>query len=92
MTSDRAKRYVLVGVGGSSLLAVIAAYRSGGRPSTRIGVGALAAGVILSVIAEVQPDLAGALAMLMLTASAFALGGGAWAGITAATTPTSTDT
>lgn len=92
MNPPQAKRYVLVGVGGAAALAVVDAYRRGETPTPRIGVGAVAAGVVLSVLAEVVPDLAGGFALLMLTAAAFAVGGGAWKGITAATRPTPTDT
>jgi hypothetical protein len=41
--------------------------------------------VILAVLAEVLPDLAGALALLMLTTAAFVTLRGGWEGIAAAT-------
>lgn len=87
MTPAHAKRYVLVGVAGTGALAVVASYRRGDTPDVRIGVGTVAAGVLLSVLAELVPDLAGGLALLMLTGAALATGAGAWEGIRAATAP-----
>jgi hypothetical protein len=88
MTPAQAKRYVLVGTIGAGGLSAIAAFRRGGIPSTRIAIGTVAAGVLLSIAAEVVPDLAGAFALLLLVTAAFVLGGDAWTGISAATAPT----
>lgn len=84
-SATQAKRFVLVGVGGTAVLATIGTYRAGRTPSPRIAVGAVTAGVILAVLAEVLPDLAGALALLMLTTAAFVTLQGGWEGISAAT-------
>jgi hypothetical protein len=84
-SATEAKRFVLVGVGGTALLAAIGTYRAGKTPTPRIAVGAVSAGVILAVLAEVLPDLAGALALLMLTTAAFVTLRGGWEGIAAAT-------
>lgn len=85
MNSTQAKRFVLVGVGGAGVLAAIGVWRSGKAPQPRLAVGALSVGVVLTVLAEVLPDLAGALALLMLTTAAFVTVRSGWEGITAAT-------
>ena len=81
VTGDQAKRYVLVGVTGAGALAAIDQARQGKVPSARIGVGVLAAGAMLLVLAEFAPDLAAGFGALILLTSAFVLGAGAWSGI-----------
>lgn len=84
MTSAQAKRLILVAVVAGGGLAVVRAYSKGESPSARIGLGATMAGVMLSVLAEVKPKIAGGLAMVMLSTAVFYVGGDAWKGISAA--------
>jgi hypothetical protein len=78
MNSSEAKRLVLIGTVGTSVLTVATTFRRGKTPSYRIAVGALVVGTILAAGAEVQPKLAASFAMLMLTTAAFVVGGDAW--------------
>jgi len=90
VTPPEAKRLVIVGTVGAGTLAAVGAFRRGGGPTVRLAVGVFAAGTLLAVAAEVAPEVAGGMAVLMLTTSALVLGGDAWAGISTAvrTAPT----
>lgn len=72
-----------MGTIGTGALAIIAAYRAPNakRNPFRIAVGVFIAGTLLAALAEVNPKLASAFAMLMLTSAAFVVGGDAWRGI-----------
>lgn len=77
-----------MGTIGTGALALVAAYRRPGdarRNPFRIAVGVFVAGTLLAALAEVNPKLASAFAMLMLTTAAFVVGGDAWQGISAIT-------
>lgn len=87
MTPTEAKRLVVVGTVGTGALSAIASYRREGSISPRIAIGVFAAGTILAVGAELVPAVAGGLAVLMLTTSAFVVGTDAWGGIANAVSP-----
>jgi len=55
-------------------------------PPLRVGLGVVIAGVCLSTLAEVAPDVAGPLAILVLTSAVFVHGGPAARAFTRATT------
>lgn len=76
-----------MGTIGTGALAIVAAYRAPNakRNPFRIAVGVFVAGTLLAALAEVNPKLAAAFAMLMLTTAAFVVGGDAWQGISAVT-------
>jgi hypothetical protein len=87
-SSAQGKKLVLLGTIGTGALALVAAYRKPGdarRNPFRIALGVFIAGTLLAALAEVNPKLASAFAMLMLTTAAFVVGGDAWAGISAIT-------
>ena len=86
MDKPQAKRIVLLGVTGSAVLTSVGALRREELPPTAVGLGAAVAGIGLAALAEVWPDGAAGLAVLMLTTSALVFGGDAWAGIGLAVT------
>lgn len=81
MSPEQAKTTVLVGVLGSGALAAVNDLRQGNVPSARIGVGVLVTGSILLVLAEFAPAIAAGFGALILTTSAFVIGGSAWSAI-----------
>lgn len=85
LTVPQSKRYIVVATVGTGVLSAIAVYRRGETPSPRLAAGVLASGVMLSVLAEVAPAIAGGIALLMLTTAVFVVGGDAWEGISNAT-------
>lgn len=88
MTEDQARNLVLVGTfGAAGVTALGQVTRTKALPSSRLLVGAAAAALILSLVLEVSPDLAAGLAALMLVTALFVLGGPAWSGIAAITSP-----
>jgi hypothetical protein len=80
-STPQAKRYVVAGVLGAGALAAIDQARQGNVPSAKIGIGVLAAGGMLLVLAEFAPALAAGFGALILITSAFVTGAGAWSGI-----------
>jgi hypothetical protein len=89
LSVPQSKRYIVVATVGTGVLSTIAVYRRGDTPSPRLAAGVLASGVMLAVLAEVAPSLAGGFALLMLTTAVFVVGGDAWQGISNATSRTS---
>lgn len=99
-SAAQGKKLVLLGTVGTGALALVAAYRppdtkgksaaqialeAKQRNPFRIMVGVFVAGTMLAALAEVQPKLAAAFSMLMLTTAAFVVGGDAWQGIASVT-------
>lgn len=81
MTGPGAKRVV---VGSMAATAALSASRdlSGGRaPRLRIFFGVIGAGVFLALLAEGAPDLAGMLALVMLSTAVFTAGASTFAAI-----------
>lgn len=81
MDTSSAKRLVIVSCASAAALASAAELSRGQFPSARIPVGAIAAGAMLSVLAEVQPKVAGAFAGVILVTAVFVVGGDAWRSI-----------
>lgn len=85
MTSTRAKRLVLLAMmvaGTAASLRAVTAERR--LPSARIPIGVFAAGIMLAVLAEFAPELAGSLALLIVVAS-LTVSADTWTGIQTAT-------
>lgn len=79
-----ASRTVLVTVTAAAGLAAIGHVAKGGgldKGLFRIGAGGLVAAAMLSIAAEVSPQVAGSMGWLILTASALVYGGPAFEGI-----------
>lgn len=86
MTPENAKQFVIVGVGASSLIAVMGSLgKTGEFPGARVAVGAFASAIILAGIAEFQPGIAGGIAAVMLATSTFVYGADAWSALSKAT-------
>lgn len=81
ITPDQAKRLTIAAVVVSGGLASVDAIRQGRRPELRIGLGMVVAGVGLSLVSEVSPQLGGSLAALLLVSSVFIVGAPALATI-----------
>lgn len=67
MTEGKAKAVTVAAVGAAGLLSSLEHVAAGERPPLRTFVGVVVSGVVLLALAEVAPDLAGALALLLLT-------------------------
>lgn len=83
MNSGQAKRLVVVGTVGTvgiAALSHVATEQS--LPSARIAIGGFAVGIMLGLMAEVWPQGAGGLALVMLVSTAFVVGAPAWSSIT----------
>lgn len=83
MTPENSKQLVLIGVGGSAVLAVAGevARTKEWPKNPRIIVGTFAAAIILTGISAAAPDVAGGIAAVMLLTSAFVYGKPAWEAI-----------
>lgn len=85
MNAANAKPLAVVSVLVAGGLSATASFGEGHIPPLRIGVGALFAGVVLTTMAEVAPQLSVAFSMLVLLSSVFVYGGPAFAAINRAT-------
>lgn len=66
MTEGKAKTLTVAAVGAAAVLSSLEHVADGERPPLSTFVGATVAGVVLLATAEVAPDLAGGLALLLL--------------------------
>jgi hypothetical protein len=73
-TPAQAKRLVIGGLGVAGIVAAVGDLSSGQAPQLRIFIGACIAGAVLAMVAEVQPELAAGLALLVLLSAAIAGG------------------
>lgn len=79
----RAKELVIVGVVSTGVIAAIGQVgKTNSLPSSRIGYGVFIALALLSLLAEVAPEVAASFAMLILATSFFVYGTPAFAALT----------
>lgn len=76
MNGPQAKRVVVGSMLAAGGLAASSQLVHGDAPRLRIFIGAMAGAVMLSMLAEVAPDLAGMFALLALTTAVFTAGAG----------------
>lgn len=89
MTTDRANGLVLTSLALSGALVVIREATDGDSdrvPPVRFMVGWVIAGAGLAALAQMAPQLAGGLAVLMLVTASLVYGGPAWKAISKAVT------
>lgn len=77
MTESKAKTITIAAVGAAGVLSSLEHVAQGNRPPLRTFVGVVVSGVILLTVAEVAPDVAGGLALLLLTGAVLRNGAGA---------------
>lgn len=82
MSTDRAQGLVITAFGVSGSLVLVQAFHDDKVPPARFVLGTTVAAVGLAALAQLVPDLAGALAVLILVTSAVVYGGPAWRIIT----------
>jgi hypothetical protein len=85
MTADIANAHIVTAIGVSGALVLVKAGAADQMPPVRTWIGLTFAGVGMAVMAETSPNIAGGLALLMLTTSVFVYGKPAWDAITTAT-------
>lgn len=85
MSTDTANAHIVTAIGVSGALVLVKAGAADELPPIRTWIGLTFAGVGLAVAAQTSPELAGGLALLMLTTSVFVYGKPAWDAISAAT-------
>lgn len=85
MSTDKANAHIVTAIGVSGALVLVKAGAADELPPVRTWVGLTFAGVGLAVLAQSQPNLAGGMALLMLTTSVFVYGKPAWDAISDAT-------
>jgi len=78
MTTDRANGLVLTSLTVSGALVLIRDATTGAIPKPRFFLGWTLAGIGLAVLAQIQPDLAGGVAVLMIVSAALVYGAPAW--------------
>jgi len=88
MTTDVANAHIVTAIGVSGALVLVKAGAADELPPIRTWIGLSFAGIGLAVLAQNSPELAGGLALLMLTTSVFVYGKPAWDAITDATKAT----
>ena len=82
MTEARASAWIVTSLAVSGTLAAVKDVSTDGQlDGLRLGVGLTVAGVMLATLAQVAPDVAGALALLVMVTSVFVFGGPAWVAI-----------
>lgn len=91
MNSGQAQTVVVTTMAAAGVIVFVRAASQDRRPELRQGIGIAVAGVGLSAAAQVQPDLAGGLALLWLASQVFQ-NGQAFTALTRATKPTSSTT
>lgn len=75
MTETEAKRLIIVATVVASLLAVVAQLVTERElPPVRTGIGVFVAALLLSLLAEASPRVAGGMAALLLTSAVLTLG------------------
>ncbi len=82
MTTERAQGLVVTSFTVSSILVLIKDAADNELPPVRFVIGTFTAATLLAALAQVLPDLAGAMAVLILTSAALVYGGPAWKVIT----------
>jgi hypothetical protein len=85
MTTDRANASIVTALGVSGALVLVKAGAAGQVPKPRAFIGITFAGVALSVLAQSAPQVAGPVALLLMTTAVFVYGGPAWTAISRAT-------
>lgn len=85
MTTDLANAHIVTALGVSGALVLVKAGAADELPPVRTWIGLTFAGVGLAVLAQTWPDLAGGIAILMITTSVFVYGKPAWDAISKAT-------
>lgn len=85
MTQDRANGLVLTGLVVSGGLVLIGGAVADKKPAPRFFVGWFVAGIGLAAVAQISPDIAGGVAVLMVITSALVYGLPAWQAISSAT-------
>ena len=90
MTPGKAQTLIVTSLAVSGGLVVVKDAKAGQLPGARLAIGLTFTGVSLGVLAQFSPDLAGGVALLLLTTSVFVYGGPAFLAISGslATTPT----
>lgn len=86
-TPPAAQKFVVTSLVVTGGLAVVNSIAGGHVPPVRIGVGLTVAGVMLAVGAEVAPELAAGMALLMAASAVFVYGAPAWSLLSGATKP-----
>jgi len=76
MNSATAQQFVIFGIGLAAGISALAEIAHGNIPRLRILFGAVIAGVVLSIIAQFFPEIAGGFAVLILVGTAVAAPGG----------------
>jgi hypothetical protein len=84
MNGPQAKRVVILSVATAGAMTTVRDLANGDPPHIRTILGVVVGGVLLAGLAEVQPSIAGGLALLLLTSAVFVVGGDAWAAISKA--------
>lgn len=88
MTPAESKRLIVTSISGVAIVAAVGkVHETGEIPSVAIPLGALSAGVMLALLAEVQPDIAGKVAAIALITSIFVYGRPAFDAINTALGP-----
>lgn len=85
MNAPQAKRYVVGALLVAGTLTATRDIARGGAPQLRTAVGLAAAGVILGLAADIQPDIAGSFALLLIVGSIFVTGADALGALRKAT-------
>lgn len=85
MSTDKANAHIVTALGVSGALVLIKAGAENDLPPVRTWIGMTFAGISLAVLAQSWPDLAGPLALLVITTSVFVYGKPAWDAISKAT-------
>lgn len=85
LTTDQANAHIVTAIGVSGALVLVKAGAKSEMPPVRTWIGLTFAGVALATLAQSEPNIAGGVAMLMLTTSVFVYGKPAWDAIANAT-------
>jgi hypothetical protein len=81
VSPDSAKHLVIASVVVTGVLASVKDVSRGQMPRAKVALGLVVAGVMLGALADVQPQLAGSFAALLLVSSLVNTGGAAFAAI-----------
>ncbi|MFJ7153262.1 hypothetical protein ACIQVT_34535 [Streptomyces sp. NPDC100445] len=85
LTTDQANAHIVTALGVSGALVLVKAGARSEMPPVRTWIGLTFAGVALATVAQSEPNIAGGIAMLMLTSAVFVYGRPAWDAIAGAT-------
>ncbi|MGW4205010.1 hypothetical protein [Streptomyces sp. NPDC004726] len=78
MTQDQANTWIVTSLAVSGALVVIRDASARTVPPVRLAIGLTVAGVLLGVLAQASPALAGGFAIVLLLSSSVLYGGKAW--------------